>query len=116
MHISTGFLGYVAAFAVLATFVLKDMLRLRLMALASNVLFVAYAFIAGLEPILLLHAVLIPVNAMRLAQLIRDRSRTRPRVRRSERCAYRLRIVRRGPLNQEPPATAKPALSPKQAC
>jgi hypothetical protein len=49
MHIANGFLGYVAAFAVLATFVLKDMLRLRLMALASNVLFVAYAFIAGLE-------------------------------------------------------------------
>ena len=109
MHFSTNLLGYVAAFAVFATFMLKEMLTLRLMAITSNFLFVGYALLAGLEPILVLHAMLIPVNAMRLAQVIRDRRRRRGRLRCSEQCAYQLRRVRRGAWRQTPATNAEPA-------
>ena len=109
MHFSTNLLGYVAAFAVFATFMLKEMLTLRLMALTSNFLFVGYALLAGLEPILVLHAMLIPVNAMRLAQVMRDRGRRRGRLRRSEQCAYQLRRVRRGARRHASTKNAEPA-------
>jgi hypothetical protein len=60
--------GYLAASLVLATFCMGSMSRLRLMALASNLAFIAYSYLANLMPVLILHAVLLPVNAYRLAQ------------------------------------------------
>ena len=68
-------LGYAASAAVLATFCMSTMIPLRIMALASNVLFMAYGYVDHLNPVLLLHACLFPVNAYRLIQfhrLIRD--------------------------------------------
>jgi hypothetical protein len=44
-------LGYLAASLVLATFCAKSMVNLRLLAIASNVAFVACALAAGLHPI-----------------------------------------------------------------
>jgi CRP/FNR family transcriptional regulator, cyclic AMP receptor protein len=73
-------LGYAASAAVLATFCMSTMIPLRIMALASNVLFMAYAYVDHLLPVLLLHAFLFPVNAHRLVQfhrLIRDMRKTR---------------------------------------
>jgi hypothetical protein len=67
-------LGYLAASLVLATFCAKKMMPLRALAIASNVAFVAYASMAGLWPIFLLHSVLLPMNAMRLRQVIFCRS------------------------------------------
>lgn len=72
-------LGYAASAAVLATFCMSTMIPLRVMALASNVLFMAYAYVDDLLPVLLLHAFLFPVNAHRLIQfhrLIRDMRKT----------------------------------------
>jgi hypothetical protein len=63
-------LGYLAASLVLATFCAKRMVPLRAIAIASNVAFVAYAFSAGLGPILLLHAILLPVNILRLREAL----------------------------------------------
>jgi CRP/FNR family cyclic AMP-dependent transcriptional regulator len=68
-------LGYVASAAVLATFCMSTMIPLRIMALGSNVLFMAYGYVDHLYPVLVLHAILLPVNALRLIQfqrLIRD--------------------------------------------
>ena len=68
-------LGYAASSAVLATFCMSTMIRLRILALGSNVLFVAYGYVDHLYPVFMLHAILFPVNALRLVQfqrLVRD--------------------------------------------
>ncbi len=64
-------LGYAASAAVLATFCMSTMISLRGMALASNVLFIAYGYADHLYPVLLLHTLLFPVNAFRLIQFYR---------------------------------------------
>ena len=61
--------GYLAASLVLATFCMRSMSGLRSMALASNLAFIAYGYLADLMPVLLLHAVLL--NVYRLSQLLR---------------------------------------------
>jgi len=65
-------LGYAAASLVLATFSVRSMTALRSIAIASNLLFIAYAALAGLSPVLLLHALLLPLNLFRLCQALRD--------------------------------------------
>lgn len=64
-------LGYAAAVAVFATFWMSTMLPLRILALASNVLFILYGYFGGLHPVLILHAALLPVNLIRLIQIWR---------------------------------------------
>ena len=64
-------LGYAASAAVLATFCMSTMMPLRVMALVSNVLFMAYGYADHLYPVLILHGLLFPVNALRLLQLQR---------------------------------------------
>ncbi len=61
-------LGYAAASLVFLTFCMKTLLWLRMVAVASNVAFIAYALGAGLVPILILHGVLLPMNLFRLWQ------------------------------------------------
>jgi CRP/FNR family cyclic AMP-dependent transcriptional regulator len=60
--------GYVASILVFGTFYMKRMLPLRLMAIASNVAFISYAWLNGLTPILLLHGALLPLNLLRLVE------------------------------------------------
>lgn len=64
-------LGYAASAAVLATFCMSTMIPLRIMALGSNVLFCAYGYLDHLYPVLVLHAILFPVNMLRLIQFQR---------------------------------------------
>ena len=59
-------LGYLASALVLATFCMRDMRRLRWMAIASNLAFIAYALLADLAPVLMLHLLLLLVNVQRL--------------------------------------------------
>lgn len=63
------FFGYVASILVFATFYMRTMVPLRLVAIASNVAFITYAAIDGLTPILILHCALLPLNVVRLLQL-----------------------------------------------
>jgi CRP/FNR family cyclic AMP-dependent transcriptional regulator len=65
-------IGYVAASLVLATFCMRRMVALRLVAIASNVAFIGYGSLAGIDPVLLLHVLLLPMNALRLAQAARQ--------------------------------------------
>jgi hypothetical protein len=62
-------IGFGAAGLVLATFCMGSMNTLRWVAIASNVAFIAYGYLGNLAPVLLLHALLLPVNIYRLAQL-----------------------------------------------
>src|SRR5215475_5637457 len=61
--------GFAAAGLVLATFCMRSMITLRWVAIASNVAFIAYGYLGGLTPVLLLHLLLLPVNVCRLLQL-----------------------------------------------
>ncbi|TAJ85220.1 cyclic nucleotide-binding domain-containing protein [Reyranella sp.] len=61
--------GYIASALVFATFYMRTMLPLRVVALASNVAFITYALIDGLTPILILHGALLPLNLLRLLQI-----------------------------------------------
>ncbi len=62
-------LGFAAAICVLLTFCMRSMRLLRMVALLSNVLFIAYAFRTDLMPVLVLHGLLLPIN---LACLVRQ--------------------------------------------
>lgn len=72
-------LGYLASLLVLATFCMRGMVALRVVAIASNVAFIGYAALAGIDPVLMLHALLLPMNAFRLAEAVRERRRAAPR-------------------------------------
>jgi hypothetical protein len=61
-------IGYLAASLVLATFCMKSMNALRLAAIASNMAFIAYGYFGHLAPVLLLHALLLPINIYRLVE------------------------------------------------
>ena len=61
-------IGYLASLLVLATFCMRDMVPLRVVAIVSNIAFITYGALADIGPVLLLHVVLLPVNALRLAQ------------------------------------------------
>ena len=72
----TELLGYVAAGLVLATFSARSIIALRVLAIASNLLFIAYAAGAHLPPVLILHALLLPINLLRLWQALAETRRT----------------------------------------
>jgi hypothetical protein len=65
------YVGFLAALTVLATFCMDTILPLRGLAIASNILFIVYGFAAQLYPVLLLHAVLLPINISKIFQFVR---------------------------------------------
>jgi len=68
-------LGYLASLLVLATFCMRSMVMLRVVAIASNLAFFGYAALAGIDPVLFLHALLLPTNTYRLVETLRERQR-----------------------------------------
>jgi hypothetical protein len=65
----TEMLGYMASIAVLATFLARTMISLRLIALSSNLLFLLYGYSKHLYPVFFLHVALLPINGLRLIEL-----------------------------------------------
>jgi hypothetical protein len=65
------YVGFLAALTVLATFCMDTILPLRGFAIASNILFIVYGIAGQLYPVLLLHAVLLPINIGKIVQLVR---------------------------------------------
>jgi CRP/FNR family cyclic AMP-dependent transcriptional regulator len=63
--------GYVASGLVLATFTMRTMIPLRLLGIASNVAFILYGYLDSLIPVVVLHAILLPLNIYRLAEMRR---------------------------------------------
>ena len=68
--------GYVASALVLFTFVAKDMRLLRTLAIFSNLAFITYGTIEWLPPVLFLHLVLLPLNIVRLWEVVRPTQAT----------------------------------------
>jgi hypothetical protein len=64
-------LGYAASLLVLTTFCMNTMLRLRWVAIGSNLLFILFGYFARIYPVMILHVVLFPVNVVRLVQIHR---------------------------------------------
>jgi CRP/FNR family transcriptional regulator, cyclic AMP receptor protein len=65
----TDLAGWLAAGLTLTTFSMQSMLRLRTSAIAANVCFITYGLLSGLYPVIVLHALLLPCNVLRLYQL-----------------------------------------------
>ena len=63
-------IGYAASASVLVTFCMSSMVPLRAVAICSNVLFAAFGVLAHIFPVLVLHAILLPVNIVRLMQVV----------------------------------------------
>jgi CRP/FNR family transcriptional regulator, cyclic AMP receptor protein len=61
--------GYLASALVFLTFSMKTMIPLRVIGILSNVAFMTYGFGGRLYPVLILHAILLPLNCLRLVQM-----------------------------------------------
>jgi CRP/FNR family transcriptional regulator, cyclic AMP receptor protein len=61
--------GYLASILVFLSFYMKTMIPLRVVGILSNVAFITYGFGGRLYPVLILHAILLPLNCLRLAQM-----------------------------------------------
>ena len=64
-------IGYFGGGITLLSISLKTMIPLRVGAVCGNVGFMAFGYLAGSYPTLILHALLLPLNALRLVQMIR---------------------------------------------
>ena len=67
----TEIVGYLAAFFVFLTFYMKTMVPLRMIGICSNCAFIAYGYLGGLYPVLILHFILLPLNSLRLREMLR---------------------------------------------
>jgi len=70
-ELTAEFTGYLAAVLVFMTFYMKTMVPLRVIGLCSNCAFIVYGFLGGLYPVLVLHLILLPLNGLRLQQMLR---------------------------------------------
>ena len=63
--------GYLAACFTVATYSMRTMIPLRISGICANCLFITYGYLAAAYPNLLLHAILLPLNIVRLYQMMR---------------------------------------------
>ena len=63
--------GYLASALVLATFCMKTMIPLRTAAIGSSIAFIVYGFYDSVHPVLVPHAILLPLNAWRAILMLR---------------------------------------------
>jgi hypothetical protein len=73
-------LGYVGGVFNIATYSMKTMIPLRIMAIISNFIFIAYGGSAGVYPVLILHTILLPLNGVRLWEMLQLVKRIREAV------------------------------------
>jgi CRP/FNR family cyclic AMP-dependent transcriptional regulator len=62
--------GYLAALITFATFYMKTMIPLRVAGIVSNIAWIVYGALAGVYPPLVLHVLLLPLNIVRLQQMV----------------------------------------------
>jgi CRP/FNR family transcriptional regulator, cyclic AMP receptor protein len=62
--------GYVAAGLVFMTFYMKTMVPLRVIGICSNCAFITYGGLGALYPVLILHLILLPLNSLRLREML----------------------------------------------
>jgi hypothetical protein len=73
--------GYVASAMVMLTFLTKDMRLLRVLAILSNIAFVTYGLLVWLPPVFCLHLLLLPINTVRLREMLTTSNSSLPLVR-----------------------------------
>jgi CRP/FNR family transcriptional regulator, cyclic AMP receptor protein len=81
--------GYFASVLVVMAFCMKDIVSLRIVAIVSNIAFLAYGIGLNLPPVWMLHAVLLPLNGWRLWEAL-----TRPMKASVIRCDAELKNLR----------------------
>ncbi|WP_417910815.1 Crp/Fnr family transcriptional regulator [Candidatus Electronema sp. PJ] len=64
-------LGYLAVSLMFSTFYMKNMIPLRIIGIISNIVFIVYTSHAHILPIFILHVALLPMNCLRLVQMLR---------------------------------------------
>ncbi|NBC97144.1 MAG: cyclic nucleotide-binding domain-containing protein [Deinococcus-Thermus bacterium] len=69
--------GWIAAALTLTAYSCRTMLPLRATAVGANVFFIAYGALSPVWPALVLHVLLLPLNAVRLWQILALRRRAR---------------------------------------
>ena len=62
--------GYLAAALTLSVFYMRTMIPLRCLGIAANCAFIIYGGLAGVYPNLVLHAILLPLNVIRLREML----------------------------------------------
>lgn len=62
--------GYAGALLTLGTFAMTKMIPLRVIGIGANLAFIGYGALAPIYPVLGLHAILLPLNALRLYQML----------------------------------------------
>ena len=62
--------GYAGALLTLFTFAMTKMIPLRVIGIAANFAFIGYGALAPIYPVMGLHAILLPLNALRLYQML----------------------------------------------
>jgi hypothetical protein len=65
---SADWIGYLGSACVISAFCMKRMLALRLVSIGGNCVFIAYAGLAGVMPVLLMNLLLLGLNLYRLMQ------------------------------------------------
>jgi CRP/FNR family transcriptional regulator, cyclic AMP receptor protein len=63
-------LGYIAALLTIGTYSMRTMIPLRISGIGANCFFIAYGILEHVYPTLFLHAVLLPLNTVRLYQML----------------------------------------------
>lgn len=64
-------LGYLGALLTIGTYSMKTMIPLRVTGICANSIFIVYGILAPAYPQLFLHSVLLPLNIVRLVQMVR---------------------------------------------
>ena len=70
LHTTWDAVGYAASLLVISAFCMKDISSLRALAILSNLAFLTYGIALSLEPIWILHGILLPLNCWRLKQAV----------------------------------------------
>jgi CRP/FNR family cyclic AMP-dependent transcriptional regulator len=63
-------LGYLGAALTLSVYSMKRMIPLRITGICANCVFIAYGFFGAVYPQMVLHSLLLPINAYRLREMI----------------------------------------------
>jgi hypothetical protein len=70
-------IGYAGTLATIATYAMRTILPLRIAAIFSSVFFITYASIVGIWPMLATGMVILPLNCVRLYQMLKTAKRVR---------------------------------------
>ena len=63
-------IGFIASGFVILAFYMKTMIPLRVLGICANVAFLTYGYLNNLYPVLILHLVLLPLNSLRLYEMV----------------------------------------------